>query len=69
MTFKIMLSFFLGHPVKQGNKTISKIPSCELKCRVAGKRVNRGAGYGLEIPVIYELVGAEKAVEWGQKKH
>jgi hypothetical protein len=41
----------------------TNIPFCKLRCRVTGRRVNRDAGYGLEIPV-----GAEKAVEWGQKK-
>ena len=28
---------------------------------------NRGAGYGLEIPVQYIFVGAEKAVERAEK--
>ena len=27
------------------------------------KRVNRGAGYELEIPVQYRFIGAEEAVE------
>ena len=26
------------------------------------------AGYGLEIPVTYTLVGVEKAIDWAQKK-
>ena len=26
-----------------------------------------GAGYGLEIPVQYRFIGAEKAVEWAEK--
>ena len=29
--------------------------------------MKRGAGYGLEIPVQYIFVGAEKAVEWAEK--
>jgi len=45
-----------------------RIPGCSILCKVTGKRVNRGAGYGLEIPVSYELVGAEKAVDWAEKK-
>ena len=45
-----------------------KIPGCSIACKVTGKRVNRGAGYGLEIPVTYELIGAEKAVDWDEKK-
>ena len=44
-----------------------KIPNCTIGCNVTGKRVNRGAGYGLEIPVQYIFVGAEKAVEWAEK--
>lgn len=34
---------------------------------MTGKRVNRGAGYGLEIPAQYQLIGVEKAVEWAEK--
>ena len=45
----------------------TKIPSCSLRWKVTGKRVNRGAGYGLEIPIVYELIGPEKAVDWGEK--
>ena len=29
-----------------------------------GKRLNRGAGFGLEIPVIYTFNWHEKAIEW-----
>ena len=31
---------------------IIAIPNSKLYCRVTGKRLNKGAGYGLEIPVI-----------------
>ena len=44
-----------------------KIPNCTIGCKVTGKRVNRGAGYGLEIPVQNRFIGAEKAVEWAEK--
>ena len=44
-----------------------KIPNCTIRCKVTGKRVNRGAGYGLEILVQYRYIGAEKAVEWTEK--
>ena len=44
-----------------------KIPNCTVGCKVTGKRVNRGAGYGLEIPVQYRFTDAEKAVEWAKK--
>ena len=35
---------------------------------VIGKRLNRGGGYGLEIPVIYHFHGQEKLVNWAVKK-
>ena len=41
-----------------------KILICTIGCKVTGKRVNRGAGFSLQIPVQYIFVGAEKAVEW-----
>ena len=31
-----------------------KIPNCTIRCKVTGKRVNRGAGLCLEIPVRKE---------------
>ena len=34
---------------------------------VTGKRIIRGAGYGLEIPVEYEFNGNEKAFQWAKK--
>ena len=34
---------------------------------VTGKRINRGAGYGLEIPVEYVFNGNEKALQWAKK--
>ena len=33
-------------------------------CKVTGKRVNRGAGYGLEIPCRYTINGNKLAVRW-----
>ena len=44
----------LGHVPKNLSKIFHqfmKIPNCTIGCKVTGKRVNRGAGYGLEIPV------------------
>ena len=38
-----------------------------IKVCVEGKRVNRGVGYGLEIPAEYTFVGNEKVVEWLKK--
>ena len=45
-----------------------KLPNSKLSCRVKGKRLNIGAGYGLEIPVIYTFNGHEKVIEWIKSK-
>ena len=39
-----------------------------MGCKFTGKRVNRGAGYGLEIPVTYTFSGPEKAVDKAEKQ-
>ena len=44
-----------------------KIPNCTIGCKVTGKRVNRGAGYGLEIDFQYRFIDAEEAVEQAEK--
>ena len=38
-----------------------------IRVLVTGKRINRGAGYGLEIPVEYVFNGNEKALQWTTK--
>ena len=45
-----------------------KLPNSKLSCKVKGKRLNRGAGYGLGITVIYTFNGHEKAFEWVKSK-
>ena len=45
-----------------------KLPSLKVSCKVKGKGLNRGAGYGLEKPVIYTFNGCEKATEWIKSK-
>ena len=71
--FAVAIKFedrIVGHVPKNLSKIMNrftKILSCSLRCKVTGKRVNRGAGYGLEITVVYELIGPKKAVDWGEK--
>ena len=36
------------------------LPNTTIEAEVVGKRLNRGGGYGLEIPVIYRFYGKEK---------
>ena len=61
----------LGHVPLNLSKVLSRslqLPYPILTCKVTGKRVNRSAGYSLEIPVIYNCTGLEKAVAWIQRK-
>ena len=41
-----------------------KIPNTSIEVEVVGKRVNRGGGYGLEIPVLCRFYGPEKLINW-----
>ena len=45
-----------------------KLSNSKLSCKVKRKRLNRGAGYGLEIPVIYTFNDHEKTIEWIKSK-
>ena len=44
------------------------IPFILIEVEVAAKRLNRGGGYGLEIPVKYRFNGQKKIVQWLTKK-
>ena len=37
-----------------------KIPNCTIRCKVTGKHLSLGAGYGFEIPVQCRFIGAKK---------
>ena len=58
-----------GHIPKNLTKTFERfltLPNCTIKCTVIGKRVNHGAGYGLEISVNSKFLGAAKAIQWAE---
>ena len=42
---------------------MSMASSCNI-----GPSVNRGGGYGLEIPVLYHFLGPAKATDWLKRK-
>ena len=44
------------------------LPKTSIRARVLGKRVNRSAGYGLEIPVCFISQGHVKGIAWIKKK-
>ena len=46
----------------------SMLPRTSIRAQVLGARVNRGAGYGLELPVCFIFQGHTKCVEWVKKK-
>ena len=55
-----------GHMPRNISKFVHKLlklPNSKLYCKVKGKKLNRDAGYGLEIPVIYMFNGNEKTIE------
>ena len=45
-----------------------KLPNSKLSWKVKGKRLKKGAGYGLEIFVIFTFNGHEKDIEWIKSK-
>ena len=47
---------------------LMKVPNTSIEVQVVGKTLNRGGGYGLEIPLIYCFYGQEKLVNWLIKK-
>ena len=48
-------------------KKFLSLPNHTIRVLVTGKRINRGAGYGLEIPVDCVFNGNEKALQWAKK--
>ena len=44
------------------------LPHCTISCEVTSKRVNRGGGYDLEIPVKYTFLRPNKGIEWIEKR-
>ena len=61
----------VGHVPKNLSKFFYQflsLPNRTISCEVTGKRVNRGGGYGLEIPVKYTFLGPNKAIEWIEKR-
>ena len=60
-------SYVVGHAPQGLSKAFSnflQLPESTILCTVTGKKVNRGAGLGLEIPVTYQARGHVKALKW-----
>ena len=63
-------SYIVGHVPLGLSKTFSNFLSLSastMLCIVTGKRLNRGAGLGLEMPAMYQARGHEKALQWLEK--
>ena len=63
-------SYVVDHVPLGLRKTFSNflyLPASTMLCIVTGKRLNCGAGLGLEIPVMYQARGHEKAIQWLEK--
>ena len=48
-------------------KKFLSLPNYSIRVHVKGKRINRGVGYGLEIPAEYIFYGNEKAIQWAER--
>ena len=60
----------VGHVPLFLSKTLNKflrLPGSYASCKVTGKRINRGIGVELEIPVEITFVGKETVTEWLKK--
>ena len=56
----------VGHMPRNISKSaykFLKLPNSKRSCRVKGKTLNRGGGYGLKIPVIYTYNKHENTIE------
>ena len=63
-------SYVVGHVPLGLSKTFSNflsLPVSTMLCIVTGKRLNRGTGLGVEILVMYQARGHEKALQWLEK--
>ena len=63
-------SYLVGHVLLDLSKTFSdflSLPGSTMLCIVTGKRLNCGAGLALEILMIYQARGLEKALQWLEK--
>ena len=63
-------SYVVDHVLLGLSKTFSNflsLPVSTMLCIVTGKILNRGAGLGLEILVIYQARGHKKALQWLEK--
>ena len=58
----------IPHNISKFSSMFLTIPSTAIEVEVLGKRINRGSGYGLEIPVKYWYYGQEKLIQWLAKK-
>ena len=59
--------FIVWHIPKNISKTSSMfltVSYTSIEAEVVGKRLNRGGGYGLEIPVQYHFYGPPKTLQW-----
>ena len=45
-------------------KKFLSLPNYSIRVHVKGKRINRGVGYGLEIPAEYLFYGNERGIQW-----
>ena len=58
----------IPHNISKFSSMFLTIPFTAIEVEALGKRVNRGSGYGPEIPVKYRYYGQEKLIQWLAKR-
>ena len=48
-------------------KKFVSLPNHSIRVCIKRKRINRGVGYGLEIPAEYMFYSNEKAIQWTKR--
>ena len=57
----------VGHVPLLNSKVVSMfltLPNTSVQAEVIEESINQGGGYGLEIPVLYQIYGHENGVNW-----
>ena len=66
--YKVKVVVHIPMAVLKHVSTFLGLPGSYLEEEVSGKRLNRGGGYGLEVPYKYCLAGQEKAIDWIKRR-
>ena len=67
MKTKILVDFQICISVPLMFMKFLSLPNHSIRVCLKGKRINRGVGYGLEIPAEHMVYGNQKAIQWAKR--